>query len=84
MRKDLIVHFIISLVIAVAAGIGLMMLSIPFYPLIAVAISFSFGLAKELIWDKLLGKGHCDVYDIVADLLGCALGFLVLLLTLLK
>jgi O-antigen/teichoic acid export membrane protein len=84
MRPDLQKHFVISLIVAVAAGIGLMMLGIPFYPLIAVAISFSFGLAKELIWDKLLGKGHCDVYDIVADLLGCALGFLVLLLTLLK
>ena len=42
--------------------------------LLAIAIGTLAAAAKELVWDKLLGKGKADVYDFVAGLLGAYAG----------
>lgn len=67
--EDGLLHIICSSLIVGIANI--------FLPLwIAIIIAFTIGVAKEIIWDKLLNKGTCDNKDIVADLIGIILGCL--------
>ena len=64
---DGLAHIVCSA--ALTAVIGL------FMPAWAAAIiTAGIGIGKELIWDKLLGKGTFDVKDLAADALGIIIG----------
>ena len=67
MRKDLKLHAIAGVGIAVLVYILMLLLSID-YPIYIVAIAavIGAGIGKELIWDKLLGRGRAEVSDAVA------------------
>lgn len=46
-----------------------------FIPIITSAlITVIIGIAKEIIWDKLLKKGTFDKKDIISDLIGTIIG----------
>ena len=48
-----------------------------FFPLlIAIIITATIGIGKEIIWDKLLKKGTFDKKDLVSDLIGIIIGCL--------
>lgn len=40
----------------------------------SIFIAFTLGLAKELIWDKLLERGVCSKKDLFADAIGILIG----------
>lgn len=44
--------------------------------LVSAAIVAVIGIGKELIWDKLLKKGTCDIKDLWCDLIGIAIGII--------
>jgi hypothetical protein len=47
-------------------------------PAWVVILSVVFvGLAKEIVWDRLLGRGDPDTWDLVADLAGVGIGVVV-------
>ena len=74
MRNDLKLHAIAGAGIAVLVYILMLLLSID-YPayIVAIAAVIVAGIGKELIWDKLLGKGRMQVSDAVAT---CVAGLL--------
>lgn len=46
-----------------------------FFPLwVAIIATVVIGLAKELLWDKWLGKGTFDKKDLLCDLIGIIIG----------
>ena len=74
MRHDLKLHAIAGPAIAVLVYILVPLLSID-YPtyIVAIAAVIVAGIGKEVIWDKLLGKGRMQVSDAVAT---CVAGLL--------
>ena len=74
MRHDLKLHAIAGVGIAVLVYILMLLLSID-YPayIVAILAVIVAGIGKELIWDKLLGKGRMQVSDSVAT---CVAGLL--------
>ncbi len=46
--------------------------------IIGLLIGTATGVVKELVWDKLLGKGTCSLWDAIATGYGSALGAIVL------
>ena len=42
--------------------------------LIGFALMFTIGLLKEFVYDRHLNKGQFELYDIVANLVGCVVG----------
>ena len=74
MRNDLKLHAKIGVGIAVLVYILMLLLPID-YPtyIVAIAAVITGGIGKELIWDKLLGKGRMQVSDAVAT---CVAGLL--------
>ena len=74
MRNDLKLHAMAGAGIAVLVYILVPLLSID-YPtyIVAIAAVITGGIGKELIWDKLLGKGRMQVSDAVAT---CVAGLL--------
>lgn len=62
-------HVIASNVIVVLINV--------FLPLwIAVVIAAAVGIGKEVVWDKMLKKGTFDKKDLIANLVGIAIGCL--------
>lgn len=48
-----------------------------FLPVLAsIIIVAVIGIGKELIWDKLLKKGTCDIKDLWCDLVGIVIGII--------
>jgi hypothetical protein len=45
-------------------------------PLIGLGVSCVVGILKEVIYDKIMGKGHPDAWDAVATAGGAVLGLL--------
>jgi hypothetical protein len=41
---------------------------------IAIAVGVAVGAAKEVIWDKWLGRGTPEFYDFVATMIGVFVG----------
>ena len=74
MRNDLKLHAMAGAGIAVLVYILMLLLSID-YPayIVAILAVIVAGIGKELIWDKLLGKGRMQVSDAVAT---CVAGLL--------
>lgn len=72
LRTDYILHFAISALIMAVLGKW-----IP--ALIAVLITLVIGICKELVWDKAMKKGTPEWWDILADIMGIALGVFICL-----
>lgn len=48
-----------------------------FIPVIITAIVvLVIGIVKELVWDKYLGKGTCELKDLYANIVGIIIGTL--------
>ena len=72
--SDKYVHLIVSLLITFFIGRGVSLvcvLSLPVCALIGAGVGFIIGVAKEALDDKF------DKGDLLADLIGCLLGFMV-------
>ena len=74
MRNDLKLHAMAGAGIAVTVYILMLLLSID-YPayIVAILAVIVAGIGKEIIWDKLLGRGRMQVSDTVAT---CVAGLL--------
>jgi hypothetical protein len=65
--QDGLLHILCSIVLVRVIDI--------FFPLwVAIIATVVIGLAKELIWDKWLGKGTFDKKDLLCDLTGIIIG----------
>ncbi len=65
--QDGLLHILCSIVLVRVIDI--------FFPLwVAIIATVVIGLAKELIWDKWLGKGTFDKKDLLCDLIGIIIG----------
>lgn len=67
--QDGMLHIICSSIL-----VGVFDLFLPLW--IAVIITASIGVAKEIVWDKLLKKGTFDKKDLIADAVGIVIGCL--------
>jgi hypothetical protein len=65
--QDGLLHIICSTIL-----VSVINLAAPLW--MAVVITAVIGIAKEIIYDKLLGKGTCDAKDLVADAVGIIIG----------
>ena len=66
MKTDKLLHFFASATIMAVLAY--------FLPLVvAFLITFGIGIAKEVIWDKMMKKGTPELRDITADFFGCFL-----------
>lgn len=65
--EDKVLHFCAGI------GIAVLMLAIGGTPLIGFIASVIVGVAKEVIWDKALGRGQLDWWDAAATAMGGAL-----------
>lgn len=73
---DGLLHVLCSTLIVVVAGM--------FLPIWAsVVIAIAVGIAKEIVWDRMMGRGDASWHDLTCDIIGVALGVAVLLLDLL-
>lgn len=70
---DGLLHITCSTVIVLIAGMFISILG-------SVLVALAIGVAKEVIWDKLLKKGSPSWHDIICDLIGVAIAVIVLLL----
>lgn len=72
-RADKVAHFVVSLIITAVLAIVIKSVEVSsvgvMCGLLAAAVTMCLGVAKE-VWDKFRGTGF-DVYDLVADALGC-------------
>lgn len=69
-KIDRIAHMIISNLLVV------LFFSITKSILWGLLIALGIGLLKELVWDKLFKMGVFSKFDIVANLIGCAIGLI--------
>lgn len=70
---DGLAHVLVSLVLC-----GVLSAAFPVWA--AVLATMAIGIGKELLWDKLLKKGTCEVRDALSDAIGTILGALIALL----
>lgn len=61
-------------IVCCAALCGLLGLVLPLCA--AALVTLAVGVAKELVWDKWLGKGTASWKDLLCDLVGIAVGAL--------
>lgn len=66
---DKLLHFL-------ASALMVLCLNTFFDPAWSAGIAIGVGVAKEVIWDKLLKKGSPELEDLFADLLGVVFGSL--------
>lgn len=67
--QDGLLHILCSNLLVVAIN-----LILPLW--FAVVVTAIAGLGKELVWDKILGRGTCDKKDILCDIVGIIIGCL--------
>ena len=72
--QDGLAHILASLVLCAVLAAFL-----PWWA--AVLIALAIGIAKELVWDLWLKKGTAEWRDIIADVVGIAIGVVLVLLT---
>lgn len=65
--QDGLLHILCSIVL-----VGVINLFAPLW--VAIFATFAIGLAKEIIWDKWLGRGTFDKKDLLCDLIGIIIG----------
>lgn len=66
---DGLLHIICSTVL-----VSLLDLILPL--IFSIIITLLIGIGKEVVWDKMLGKGTYDKKDIIADIIGILIGIL--------
>jgi len=74
---DKIKHFVACAAISIATLIVLKLIGTDWYgyeKLLAITMGVGAAVAKEVIWDKWLGKGTPEFYDFVAGLNGAFVG----------
>jgi len=80
MPQDKMLHFFAGLFISLLAG--WLALAFNFDTKTSTAASFlsgtTAGVAKEVVWDDMMGKGTPEVMDAVATTAGSAIGSLVI------
>ena len=64
----------------IASMCMLLFFALFFTMLEATYLSLLVGICKEVIWDKWLGKGTPDIYDMVANVAGITLGSFIVFL----
>jgi hypothetical protein len=74
MRKDLILHAILSFLISLSVAFLIQQFWLTELMFISTPATMIVGLAKEFIWDKLLGKGTFEGADLWFDLWGALAG----------
>ena len=68
--QDGLAHVLVSLILCAVLGV--------FLPLwAAVLITLAIGVAKELIWDRWMGRGTADWHDIICDAVGIVWGVVI-------
>lgn len=60
----------------VLSAIIVAVLALVFPNWMAFVIGLIIGLVKEFVYDKFLGKGTFEKKDMIADLIGCVIGFI--------
>lgn len=70
LQKDKLGHFLAGVVISMLAG---MLIN----PQVGLLAGMGAGVAKEVIWDGLMGKGTVEVMDAVFTAVGAFAGFVV-------
>lgn len=72
-KIDKKLHLAIGILIAIVVGLFC-------GSIIGLAISIIIGAAKEIIWDKFLGRGHVEFADFAYTSIGGIIGFVILLI----
>jgi len=75
--NDKLKHFIACAAIAIITLLILLLFGTSwngYEKLLAVTVGTLAAIAKEVVWDKWLGKGTPEFYDFVAGLLGAFVG----------
>ncbi len=67
MGRDKFLHFLAGFGIAVSAATFTT-------PTVGFCIAGAVGIAKELVWDRLLGRGTPEILDAVWTFVGAGLG----------
>lgn len=70
-HRDKLHHMVYSFALAIAGAFL-------FGPTAGVVLALAVGVAKELVWDGLLGRGHPDVWDMLANCVGVMAALVVL------
>ena len=65
--QDGLAHILVSLILCAVLAAFL-----PWWA--AALITLAIGVAKELIWDRWMGRGTADWHDIICDGIGILLG----------
>ncbi len=68
MNPDKVLHAVAGYIIALIIGI--------LNPWLGLAAAIAIGAAKEIIYDKMLGKGTADILDFAATAGGGLVGFI--------
>lgn len=68
--QDGLTHILVSLVLCAVLGAFL-----PWWA--AALITLAIGVAKELIWDRWMGRGTADWHDIICDAVGIVWGVVI-------
>ena len=71
--RDGLLHLTVSVVAVVFLDI-----MVPLW--VATLIAALLGVAKDLVWDLLAGRGSFDMKDLVADAAGVAVGTIIAML----
>lgn len=72
MKTDKLLHLLSGYVITITIGLWL--------PLLGLLAGIVAGAGKELLWDKLLGKGTPELLDAVATIAGSMVAYLILMI----
>lgn len=67
---DGLTHILVSLVLCAVLAVFL-----PWWA--AALITLAIGVAKELIWDRWMGRGTADWHDIICDAVGIVWGVVI-------
>lgn len=73
--KDKLLHFFFGFVITWISCIILMYVKMP--TIYGLLLSVVVGAAKEIVWDKILGKGKMEAMDFVFTCIGGIIAFMV-------
>ncbi len=68
MNPDKILHSVAGCIIALVLGI--------INPWLGLVAAVAIGAAKEIVYDKMLGKGTADILDFAATAIGGLIGFI--------
>jgi len=81
LKSDKLLHILAGLIMVQVFFIGWsFVFSIETAFALAVLLSMLMGICKEIVWDRWLKKGVCEMKDFVATLLGIGIGTILAIL----